>query len=109
MWSFVKGGWTPLQALQAATMNPARTLGLDRDLGSLEVGKLADLVVLDANPLDNIRNSEKVSHVMQGGRLYNAATLNEEVTGNRRRQAYWWETSSAAMPGNRPAASAHSH
>lgn len=109
MWSFVKGGWTPLQALQAATVNPARTLGLDRDLGSLEVGKLADLVVLDANPLDNIRNSDKVAHVMQGGRLYNAMTLNEEVTGNRRRQAYWWEASTSPMPGNRPAASAHKH
>jgi imidazolonepropionase-like amidohydrolase/Tol biopolymer transport system component len=108
MWSFAKGGWTPLQALQAATVNPARTLGLDRDLGSLEAGKLADLVVLDANPLDNIRNSDKVSHVMQGGRLYNAATLNEEVTGNRRRQAYWWESSREPLPG-RQAEPAHKH
>ena len=91
MWSFVKGGWTPLQALQAATVNPARTLGMSRDIGSLEVGKLADLVVLDANPLENIRNTEQVSKVMLGGRLYDAATLNEEVTGNYARQAYWWE------------------
>ena len=91
MWSFVKGGWTPLQALQAATVNPARTLGLSHDIGSLEAGKLADLVVLDANPLENIRNTEQVSKVMLGGRLYDAMTLNEEVTGNRTRQAYWWE------------------
>jgi imidazolonepropionase-like amidohydrolase/Tol biopolymer transport system component len=108
MWSFVKGGWTPLQALQAATVMPAKTLGLDRDLGSLEAGKLADLVVLDANPLDNIRNSDKVAHVMQGGRLYDAATLNERATGTRQRQAYWWEGSSAPMPGRKPE-SAHKH
>jgi imidazolonepropionase-like amidohydrolase/Tol biopolymer transport system component len=101
MWSFVKGGWTPLQALQAATVMPAKTLGLDRDLGTLEVGKLADLVVLDANPLDNIRNTDKVAKVMQGGRLFDAASLNEEVTGTRRRQAYWWEGSDTPSAGRR--------
>jgi imidazolonepropionase-like amidohydrolase len=99
MWSFVKGGWTPLQALQAATIMPARTFGMARDLGSLERGKLADLVVLDANPLENIRNSDKVSQVMLGGRLYDAATLNEQVTGNRVRPAYWWETSGSPPAG----------
>jgi imidazolonepropionase-like amidohydrolase/Tol biopolymer transport system component len=108
MWSFVKGGWTPLQALQAATIMPAKTLGLDSDLGTLEPGKLADLVVLDANPLDNIRNSDKVSRVMQGGRLYDAATLNEQVTGTRQRQPYWWEASREALPGRRPA-EVHKH
>jgi imidazolonepropionase-like amidohydrolase len=108
MWSFVKGGWTPLQALQAATVMPAKTLGLDRDLGTLEPGKLADLVVLDANPLDNIRNTEKVAQVMLGGRLYEAATLNEQVTGNRRRQAYWWEDTSNPLAG-RAMGTAHSH
>ncbi|MCW3796696.1 amidohydrolase family protein [Sphingomonas sp. BN140010] len=108
MWSFVKGGWTPLQALQAATVNPSRTLGLNRDLGSLEVGKLADLVVLDANPLDNIRNTERVAQVMLGGRLYDAATLNERVTGNRQRQPYWWELSNEPLPG-RASAEVHSH
>jgi imidazolonepropionase-like amidohydrolase/Tol biopolymer transport system component len=108
MWSFVKGGWTPLQALQAATVNPARTLGMSRDIGSLEAGKLADLVVLDANPLDNIRNTERVSQVMLGGRLYDAATLNEQVTGNSRRRAYWWEGSGNPQAGSTgPTAHAH--
>jgi imidazolonepropionase-like amidohydrolase len=108
MWSFARGGWTPLQALQSATVNPARTLGMTRDLGSLEVGKLADLVVLDANPLDNIRNTEKVSRVMLGGRLYDAATLNEQVTGNRVRPAYWWEGREGGQQG-RAGTSAHAH
>ncbi len=99
MWSFVKGGWTPLQALQAATTMPARTLGMERDIGTLEPGKLADLVVLDANPLDNIQNTDNVSQVMLGGRLYDAATLNEQVTGARTRPAYWWETSGTPQAG----------
>jgi imidazolonepropionase-like amidohydrolase/Tol biopolymer transport system component len=109
MWSFVKGGWSPLQALEAATIMPARTLGMVRDLGSLEVGKLADLVVLDANPLDNIRNSERVDSVMLGGRLYDSATLNEETTGTYRRPAYWWEASGNPQAGQLTAAPAHRH
>jgi imidazolonepropionase-like amidohydrolase len=108
MWSFVKGGWTPLQALQAATVMPAKTLGMDRDLGSLEPGKLADLVVLDANPLENIRNTDKVAKVMLGGRLYDARSLNEEVTGNRQRPAYWWEGGGNASAG-RAANTTHGH
>ena len=108
MWSFVKGGWTPLQALQAATVMPAKTLGLDRDLGTLEQGKLADLVILDANPLENIRNSDKVGMVMLGGRLYDAASLNERSTGNRVRPPYWWEGNGNAAAGNARTAT-HSH
>jgi imidazolonepropionase-like amidohydrolase/Tol biopolymer transport system component len=90
MWSFVRGGMSPLEALRAATVTPAAVLGF-RDIGTLEPGKLADLVVLDADPLADIRNSDKVAKVMLNGRLYDAATLNEEVTGSRRRRPYHWE------------------
>ena len=70
MWAFVQGGMTPLEAIRVATRYPAETLGLDRDLGSIENGKLADFVVLDANPLERIENSEKVSLVVKNGRAY---------------------------------------
>jgi imidazolonepropionase-like amidohydrolase len=94
MWSFVRGGWSPLEALKAGTITPARALGFT-DIGSLQPGKLADLVILDADPLADIRNTDKVAKVMLNGRLYDAATLNEEVTGTRRRQPYWWEKDEA--------------
>jgi imidazolonepropionase-like amidohydrolase len=69
MWMLAQGGMAPMDVLRAATINPARSLGLDRDLGSLEPGKLADLVVLDRNPLENIRHTESVFRVMLNGRL----------------------------------------
>jgi imidazolonepropionase-like amidohydrolase len=77
MWMFEQGGMSPIQALSVATINGAKYLGLDEDIGSIEVGKLADLVVLDKDPLQNIRNSDSVSLVMLNGRLYDAKTLNE--------------------------------
>ncbi|MBB3694252.1 amidohydrolase family protein [Sphingomonas sp. BK580] len=91
LWSFVRGGMTPIEALRAGTIAAATSLGYAKDVGSLEPGKLADLVVLDADPTADIRNSDKVAQVMLGGRLYDAATLNEVATGTRRRQPYWWE------------------
>jgi imidazolonepropionase-like amidohydrolase/Tol biopolymer transport system component len=91
IWSFVRGGMTPLEALQAATIAPARSLGMEREIGSLEQGKLADLVILDGNPLENIRNTERVQTVVLGGRAYDAQTMNEIVTGDARRAPYWWE------------------
>ncbi len=76
-WMMQMGGMSNLQALHAATINGATSLGLDKDVGSLESGKLADLLVLDANPLDNIRNTNTIRYVMLNGRLYDATTLAE--------------------------------
>lgn len=97
LWSFVRGGMTPVEALRAGTIESARSLGYAKDIGSIEPGKLADMVILDADPTADIRNSERVSKVMLNGRLYDAATLNEEVTGTRKRPAYWWEGAPGAV------------
>lgn len=91
LWSFVRGGMTPVESLRAGTIESARSLGMDRDIGSLEVGKLADLVVLSADPSQDIRNSDKIDRVMLGGRLYDARSMNEVETGSARRLPYWWE------------------
>ncbi len=91
LWSFVRGGFTPIEALRAGTIASATSLGYALDVGSLEPGKLADLVVLTADPTVDIRNSDKIAQVMLGGRLYDAATLNETATGTRKRLPYWWE------------------
>ena len=91
MWSFARGGMSPLEALKTATIMPARAYGFDKDIGTLEKGKLADLVILNENPLTDIRNSDKIDRVMLNGRLYDAATMNEVVTGDAERRAYYWE------------------
>jgi imidazolonepropionase-like amidohydrolase len=67
----------PHDVLRMATIVGAEALGLDGDLGSLESGKLADLIVLDQNPLENLRNSKSIRYVMKNGRLYDGNTLDE--------------------------------
>ncbi|MBX3595362.1 amidohydrolase family protein [Sphingomonas sp.] len=91
LWSFVRGGMTPIQALAAGTIESARSLGYAKDVGSLEAGKLADLVILDADPTADIRNSDKISRVMLGGHLYDSKTMNEVETGTATRLPWWWE------------------
>jgi hypothetical protein len=71
------GGWTPEEALRAGTLGSARAIGREADLGSIAPGTVADLLVLDRNPLIDIRNSLSLSQVMQAGRLYDADTLDE--------------------------------
>jgi len=73
----VQAGLSPLQALQAATLNPARFLGREKDLGTIEQGKLADLVLLDANPLDDIGNTKQIAGVVSAGKFYPRASLDE--------------------------------
>ena len=70
LWMLQQGGMTNMEALQCATINGATYLGMDHQLGSIKEGKLADLIVLDANPLENIRNSEHVKYTILNGRVY---------------------------------------
>jgi imidazolonepropionase-like amidohydrolase len=72
---FVAAGFTPMEALQTATLNPAKFLGIDDRLGTIEKGKLANLVLLDANPLDDIRNTQKIAAVIVNGRYLSRADL----------------------------------
>jgi imidazolonepropionase-like amidohydrolase len=91
LWMMVQGGMTPHQALKCGTWNGARYLGLDAEIGSLEAGKLADLIVIDGNPLTDIRQSERVLSTVVNGRLYDAATMNQVGNHPATRAKYYWE------------------
>ena len=75
LWMLQSGDMTPMEALRIATILGAESIGYGDDLGSVEVGKLADLVILDSNPLDDIRNSTDIRLVMKNGELFDATTL----------------------------------
>ena len=90
MLALAMGGMTPREILRAATIDGARIIGFDQDLGSIEVGKLADLVVLDRNPLENIRNSNTLRWVMKNGELYEAETLKQVWPVEKAFPAFWW-------------------
>ena len=84
MWSYVDGGMTPHQAIRCGTFGSARTMGMEHDLGSIEVGKLADLVILNENPLEDIKNSIKIDAIMINGLLRRGDTLQPiEVEGRK--------------------------
>jgi imidazolonepropionase-like amidohydrolase/Tol biopolymer transport system component len=91
LWMLAQGGMTNLEALKSATLNGANYLGMKDQLGSIEVGKLADLVVLDKNPLENIQNSNSVSYTMINGRLYDTTTMNEVGNYDKPRGQFYWE------------------
>lgn len=76
---YVKSGFTPMEAIQAATIVPARVMKIDNEVGTIETGKRADLIILDANPLEAISNIRKISSVIAGGRLYDPAQLWQSV------------------------------
>ncbi len=91
MWAFGEGGMSPQRILRAATVNGAKTIGLEKQIGTLEAGKLADLIVLDANPLEDIRNTNTVRYTMVNGRLYDSLGMNEIGNYDRPRTKFYWE------------------
>ncbi|WP_341216497.1 amidohydrolase family protein [uncultured Wocania sp.] len=93
LWMLSQGGMTNMEALKAATINGADYIGASKDIGSLEVGKLADLIVMDKNPLDNIRNTESIVYTMVNGRLYDTKTMNEIGNEPKERSKFYWENS----------------
>ena len=95
MWSLAQGGMSNMEVLRAATLAGADYIGMSKDLGSIEVGKLADLVVLKNNPLDDIRHTETTTHVMANGRLYLTDSMNEIAPRQRARPAFWFEREDA--------------
>jgi Tol biopolymer transport system component/imidazolonepropionase-like amidohydrolase len=97
-WSLGSGGLTPHETLKVVTIFGAEAIGLQQDLGSLEPGKLADIVVLDRNPLEDIRNTNSVRYVMKNGELYDANTLNMIWPTERPLPAqFWWGTEPGPM------------
>ncbi len=91
LWMLQQGGMTNMQALRCATMNGAEYIGMEKEIGSLEKGKLADLIIMDKNPLDDIKNSETVHYTMVNGRLYDCDTMNEIGNYDKKRGKFFWE------------------
>ncbi|MBM4192848.1 MAG: amidohydrolase family protein [Gemmatimonadetes bacterium] len=90
MWLLASGGLSNHDVLRAATASGADAIGVAGDLGSIEPGKLADLVVLDRNPLTDIRNSVSLRYVVHNGRVYDAATLDQVAPMVRKLDQPWW-------------------
>ncbi len=91
LWMLQQGGMSNLEALKAATINGAEYIGVGDEIGSLVEGKLADLIVLDKNPLDNIQNTNSVTHTMVNGRLYDISTMNEIGNYDKKRSKFYFE------------------
>jgi imidazolonepropionase-like amidohydrolase len=91
LWMIGQGGISNHDALKAATINGAKYLGMDHQIGSLKEGKLADLIIIDGNPLVDLRDSEKITHTIINGRVYDAKTLNEVGIRQKERGKLWFE------------------
>lgn len=90
MWALGMGGMTPVEIMRAATIDGAKIIGIAQDLGSIEPGKLADMVVLSANPLADIKNTNTITHVMKNGDLYEGDTLTQIWPVKKELAPFWW-------------------
>jgi imidazolonepropionase-like amidohydrolase len=92
-WNLSSGGLTPHETLKVVTIFGAEAIGLQQDVGSIEPGKMADLLVLDRNPLESIRNTNSIRYVMKNGELYEADTLTRVWPDQRSLpKPFWWDT-----------------
>lgn len=95
-WMLQQGGMSNHEALRSATLNGAHYIGMDHLIGSLEPGKLADLIVMEKNPLENIQNTETIIYTMVNGRLYDVETMNEIGNNLKNHGKFYWENSGSS-------------
>ena len=98
LWIMEQGGFTPWEALRGGTIDGAKHLGMGKDLGSIEKGKLADLVVIDGDVLSDIRKSEFVEYTVLNGRVYESATMNEVGSKKKRKPFFFEQDNATFMP-----------
>jgi imidazolonepropionase-like amidohydrolase len=91
MWSIAMGGISNHELLKIATITGANAIGLAKEVGSIEAGKQADFVILDQNPLTNIRNTKSIRYVMKNGRLYDGSTLDEIWPRQKKAGPFYWQ------------------
>ena len=92
LWSVASGGMKNLDALKVATIHGAKALGLDTDLGTIQPGKIADILIMDKNPLENLRNTNSLKYVIKNGVLYDASTLDEIAPKKKKAPVFHWQT-----------------